>query len=164
VDTILAPSQDTHQRIVVYSVHCAYGHTMGTRTSTTANFCKASLSGTKPMEPIKNMRGSCVNYIFESALLSNLDGSFGRALTTKNIPLDITVADIVQKHKPFYPTVSVSPIISTTGRSSFLAYNNNSESIVLWKEIDFSGSHPLSNTSRPRSRSGCSPCWRCCDC
>jgi len=33
---------------------------------------------------------------------------------------------------PFYPNVSVSPpIIPTTGRPSFLAYNNNPESIAL---------------------------------
>ena len=82
VGTILAPSQDTDQR-TVYPVHCAYCHTMGTRTSTKANFCKASLSGTKPMKPIKNMRGSCVNYSFNSAFLSNLDGGFGQAFTTK---------------------------------------------------------------------------------
>jgi len=79
VGTILAPSQDTDQR-TVYPVHCAYCHTMGTRTSTKANFCKASLSGAKP---IKNMRGSCVNYSFNSAFLSNLDGGFGQAFTTK---------------------------------------------------------------------------------
>lgn len=57
--------------------------------------------------------------------LGNLDGSFKGAFDHRNIPLDITVVDIVQKHKPFYPTFSVSRIIPTTGPSY-----NNSESIL----------------------------------
>lgn len=56
---------------------------------------------------------------------------------------------MVQKHKPFHPPVSVSRIIPTTGPSHFLACNNNSESIALWKRYWFQRKPPSVQNEPP---------------